>query len=114
MEEELYLNDSQRAIIAARMASRPRVAHKIHLHDASIEAPVSQAEAARRLRVGRSSVQRAANLLKNAAPELVAAVEAGRVHRLARARENGEGGRGLAHEAAWREAPREPVPCPGE
>jgi hypothetical protein len=51
--------------------------HKNHLKDASIEAPISQAEAARRLRVGRSSVQRAANLLKNAAPELVAAVEAG-------------------------------------
>jgi hypothetical protein len=77
MEEGVYLNDSQRAIIAARMANLPGAAHKNHLQDASIEASISQSEAARRLRVGRSSVQRAANLLKNAAPELVAAVEAG-------------------------------------
>jgi hypothetical protein len=77
MEEGAYLNDSQRAIIAARMANRPGAAPKNHLQDASIEAPISQSEAARRLRVGRSSVQRAANLLKNAAPELVASVEAG-------------------------------------
>jgi hypothetical protein len=77
MEEGVYLNASQRAIIAARMANLPEAAHKKHLQDASIEAPISQSEAARRLTVGRSSVQRAANLLKNAAPELVAAVEAG-------------------------------------
>jgi hypothetical protein len=77
MEEGVYLNASQRAIIAARMANRPGDALKNHLQDASIEAPISQSEAARRLRVGRSSVQRAASLLKNAAPELVAAVEAG-------------------------------------
>ena len=76
MEEGVYLNASQRAIIAARMANRPGAGHKNHPQDASIEAPISQAEAARRLSVGRSSVQRAANLLKNAAPELVAAVEA--------------------------------------
>src|SRR6202035_2529906 len=65
------------AIIAARMANPPGAADKNHLQGASIEALISQAEAARRLSVGRSSVQRAANLLKNAAPELVAAVEAG-------------------------------------
>jgi hypothetical protein len=76
MEEGLYLNASQRAIIAARMANPPEAAHKGHLPDASIDAPISQAGAARRLSVGRSSVQRAANLLKNAAPELIAAVEA--------------------------------------
>jgi hypothetical protein len=73
------LNDSQRAIIAARMANRPGAGLKKHLQDASIEAPISQSEAARRLKVSRSSVQRAARLLKNAAPELVAAVEAGLV-----------------------------------
>jgi hypothetical protein len=77
MEEGVYLNANQRAIIAARMANRPEAGHKNHSQDASIEAPISQAEAARRLSVGRSSVQRAANLLKNAAPELVVAVEAG-------------------------------------
>jgi hypothetical protein len=69
MEDGLYLNASQRAIIAARMANPPEAAHKGHLPDASIDAPISQAEAARRLSVGRSSVQPAANLLKNAAPE---------------------------------------------
>jgi hypothetical protein len=77
MEEGLYLNANQGAIIAARMANPREAAHKSHHEEASIEAPVSQAEAARRLNVGRSSVQRAANLLNNAAPELVAAVEAG-------------------------------------
>jgi hypothetical protein len=70
----MYISTLLSAIIAARMASPP---HKNHLQDASIEAPISQAEAARRLGVGRSSVQRAASLLKHAAPELVAAVEAG-------------------------------------
>ena len=50
MEEGVYLNASQRAIIAARMANQSRVAHKSHLQDASIEAPISQAEAARRAR----------------------------------------------------------------
>jgi hypothetical protein len=79
MEQGVYLNDSQRAIIAARMANRPAAGLKKHLQDASIEAPFSQSEAARRLKVSRSSVQRAARLLKNAAPELVAAVEAGLV-----------------------------------
>ncbi len=52
MEEGVYLNASQRAIIAARMTDPP--------------GPVFQAEAARRLRVGRSSIQRAANLVKPA------------------------------------------------
>ena len=41
MEEALYLNDSQRAIIAARMANRPGAALKNHLRDASIEASLS-------------------------------------------------------------------------
>jgi hypothetical protein len=77
MEEGVYLNASQRAIIAARMANPLGAAHKNHLQDASIEAPVSQAEAARRPSVGRSSVRRAANLLKNGARELVVTVEAG-------------------------------------
>jgi hypothetical protein len=77
MEEGIYLSASQRAIIAARIANSQGPAHKNDLQDASIEAPISQAEAARRLAVGRSSVQRAANLLNNAALELVAAVEAG-------------------------------------
>lgn len=74
--EGVYLNASQRTIIAARMATPPGSAHKSYVQDASIEAPISQA-AARQLRVGRSSVQRAANLVKSAAPELVTAVEAG-------------------------------------
>ena len=37
MEEALYLNDSQRAIIAAH-GNRPGAALKNHLRDASIEA----------------------------------------------------------------------------
>ena len=58
IQEGVYLNASQRAIIAASMANLPRAAHKNHVQDASIEAPIPQSEAARRLRVGRVSLGR--------------------------------------------------------
>lgn len=64
-------------MIAARMTKLSKPARDGHYRDASIEAPVPQSAAAKRLGVGRSSVQRAADLLERAAPELVAAVDRG-------------------------------------
>jgi len=68
-----HLNESQRAMVASKLAGmspgRPA-------KNAPIEA-VSQEAAARQLNVGRSSVQRAAEVRDRGAPELVAAVESG-------------------------------------
>jgi ParB-like chromosome segregation protein Spo0J len=75
--ERRHLNESQRAMIAARLANLPDGLRKDHAQGASIEAPTSQAEAARRLNVGRPSVQRAAKLLRNGIPDLIAAVDRG-------------------------------------
>jgi hypothetical protein len=77
MEHQAYLAAGQRAMLAARMTKLSEPARDGHYRDASIEAPVPQSEAAKRLRVGRSSVQRAADLLERAAPELIAAVDRG-------------------------------------
>ena len=77
MREQAYLAAGQRAMLAARMTKLSEPARDGHYRDASIEAPVPQSEAAKRLRVGRSSVQRAADLLERAAPELLAAVDRG-------------------------------------
>ena len=70
-----HLNDSQRAMSAARIANlgegRPS-------KTASIEA-VSQPEAAEIMRVSRPSVQRATRVLADGAEELVAAVDQGRI-----------------------------------
>lgn len=76
MEKQAYLAAGQRAMLAARMTKLSKSAREGHYRDASIEAPVPQSAAAR-LKVGRSSVQRAADLLERAAPELVAAVDRG-------------------------------------
>jgi hypothetical protein len=77
MEKQAYLAAGQRAMIAARMTKLSKRACEGDDRDASIEAPVPQSEAAKRLRVGRSSVQRAADLLERAAPELVEAADRG-------------------------------------
>jgi hypothetical protein len=75
--ERRHLIESQRAMIAARLANLPDGLRKDHAQSASIEAPTSQAEAARRLNVGRPSVQRAAKLLRKGIPDLIAAVDRG-------------------------------------
>jgi hypothetical protein len=77
MEKQAYLAAGQRAMLAARMTKLSKPARDGHYRDASIDAPVPQSAAAKRFRVGRSSVQRAADLLERAAPELVAAVDRG-------------------------------------
>jgi len=68
-----HLDASQRAMIAARLASLPKHKHK---SDTSID--VSQPEAARQLKVGLASVQRASEVIKKA-PELAKAVDGGRI-----------------------------------
>jgi ParB-like chromosome segregation protein Spo0J len=75
--ERRHLIDSQRAMIAARLANLPNGVRLDRARGASIEAPTSQAEAAQRLKVSRSSVQRATKVLKQGASELVAAVDRG-------------------------------------
>jgi len=68
-----HLNESQRAMIAARLANIPKHKHKVN-DDSSIE--LSQTEAAERMNVSVASLKRAKSLLKNN-PERAAAVEAG-------------------------------------
>jgi ParB-like chromosome segregation protein Spo0J len=75
--ERRHLNESQRAMIAARLANLPNGVRLDRARGASIEAPTSQAEAAKRLKVSRPSVQRATKVLKQGASELVAAVDRG-------------------------------------
>ena len=77
MEELEYLDESQRAMKAARLANLLDGVRKDHAQGASIEAPTAQAEAAKKLRVGRSSVQRATNVLRKGTPDLVEAVDGG-------------------------------------
>lgn len=69
-----HMDESQRAMVAAKIAALPRGTNQ----HASIEAP-SQEDAARLLNVGRASVQRARKVAEEAAPQLREAVEAGRV-----------------------------------
>ncbi len=71
-----HLTDGQRAMLAAGLATlgkgRPE-------SNTSIEVITTQAEAAKLLKVGTSSVQRAGKVKKNAVPEIVAAVEQGKI-----------------------------------
>lgn len=67
-----HLNESQRAMVAARVATLS----KGRQSNASIEAP-SQSAAADTLKVSRASVQRAKLVANRAAPEIVQAVERG-------------------------------------
>lgn len=71
-----HLSESQRAMVAARLATLPKGANQ----HASIEAP-SQADAAELLNVSRPSVQRACDVLDHGVPELVQAVERDEVRR---------------------------------
>lgn len=69
-----HLDESQRAMVAGRLATLPKGANQ----HASIEAP-TQTQAAELLNVSRPSVQRAREVIEHGAPELVQAVETGRV-----------------------------------
>lgn len=67
-----HLNESQRAMVAAKLAKMERGSNQ----HTSIEAP-SRAEAASLLNVGRASVERAKTVLRDAIPEVIDAVEQG-------------------------------------
>lgn len=69
-----HLNDSQRAMVASKLATLKKGQKKA---DASIAA--SQSEAAASLSVSRESVQRARKVVESGVPQLVQAVESGEV-----------------------------------
>lgn len=69
-----HLDESQRAMVAGRLATLPKGTNQ----HASIEAP-TQTQAAGLLNVSRPSVQRAREVIEHGAPELMQAVESGRV-----------------------------------
>lgn len=75
-----HLDESQRAIVAAKLANLNQGGKGgVTDSNASIEALVSQDAAAEMLNVSRSGVQRARAVIDEGAPELVEAVEHGRV-----------------------------------
>ena len=74
-----HLNESQRALIAARLANLRSGVRRGRSQAASIEAATTQSEAAKLLKIGRPSVQRAAVVLRTAGAELVAAVAHGQI-----------------------------------
>lgn len=67
-----HLDESQRALVAGKLANLERGANQHASIDAST---VTQTQAAELLNVSRPSVQRAREVLDHGAPELVAAVE---------------------------------------
>ncbi len=75
-----HLDESQRGMVAGRIANlRQGARTDLASIEAKSEGWISQVEAARRLNVGRATVQRAKAVLENGAPELVEAVDAGKI-----------------------------------
>ena len=73
-----HLNESQRAMVAKRLATLQNGYNRYSKIGASIEAP-TQERAAKLLNVSRSAVQRAGIVQERAAPELAQAVERGEI-----------------------------------
>ena len=71
-----HLSESQRAMIAARLAN---ILHGGDRSKASIDALISQADAANLLNVSEPSVERATKVQREGSPDLVIAVEQGKV-----------------------------------
>jgi hypothetical protein len=76
-----HLNESQRAMVAAKIANAKDGNPRFQANNAteSIDSVVSKDDAAKLLNVSRPSIQRAAAVREQGAPELVAAVEKGEV-----------------------------------
>ena len=75
--ERRHLSESQRAMVAARVANLAPGIRGDYVTAASKEAAVSQSEAATKLKVSRSLVQRATKVIKKGTPELVEKVDRG-------------------------------------
>jgi len=73
-----HLDEGQRGMVAAKIATLERGANQFTREDAQTCAP-SQSEAADLLNVSRRTVQTATRVLDDGTPELVAAVESGSV-----------------------------------
>jgi len=73
------LNQSQRAMLAARLVQLYDLADADSSQADSKKLAATQMNAARQQRVGRASVQRAAMVLKRGSQQLIAAVERGRI-----------------------------------
>lgn len=71
-----HLDETRRGMIAARIANLP---HGVKKDDASIEASVSQPDAATLLNVSRTTVQRARKVISRGAPQLIEAVNRGEI-----------------------------------
>lgn len=71
-----HMDESQRAMVAARIANMGVGKPK---NDIGAIAPISQTAAAEQMNVSRDSVKRAAAVINNAEPEIVQAVEEGRL-----------------------------------
>lgn len=72
-----HLNESQRDMFAARLANMGEGRPKKETTPNGGVIPVSQSTAAAQLNVSTRGVQRAAAVLREAAPEVIAAVDAG-------------------------------------
>lgn len=71
-----HLDTSQRAMVAAKLATLPKGANQ---HSPIGESSKTQAEAAEMLNVGKRSVERARIVLDEGTPELIEAVEQGEI-----------------------------------
>lgn len=73
-----HLDESQRAMVAAKLANLTNKDNQYTV-GASIDAPISQNQAAELLNVSRPSVQRAKQVIEHGTPELIHAVEQGEI-----------------------------------
>lgn len=73
-----HLDESQRSMCAARLANL-KDGQRADYAGASIDAPVTQPQAAKLLNVSRPSVQRAKTVLEHGIPELVQLVDVGEI-----------------------------------
>ncbi len=74
-----HLDESQRAMVGARIANLRLGANQHKKEGSSFELPISQPEAEKLLNVGTASVKRGRVVLERGAPELISAVDAGKI-----------------------------------
>lgn len=72
-----HLSETQRAAVAAKLATLPRGANQHRTEGPSIDASYSRDEAAEMLNVGRASVDRAKTVYRDGTPEEIEKMETG-------------------------------------